>query len=389
MPPQIRLLPIFPLPTILARDLPLFLFLGCRALKLDGALTSGLISKYPPMSKTSSRTTARKLQKEWGVEARHALYHHDGSWYHRLEDFPAALFDPNGYVRFETKAAYLNAPQLQHGAHLHVDGGICGLPGYKVGSAVLSAEATAVLRHLVGLIDAGAIKPGRPETYVGYKRIHEELKLVLRAESYGDSLTRQGLGALAEWTHKLNFPAVTGIVIDTVTKRPGVGYFSLFARDNDAYEWWEEEIRRSIEFDWHRYLPPPSVRPTPPAVDIKPPERIPTTTYRILRDTELARRVKANCRYECQICGHTLILPDGSAYAEAHHIKPLGAPHEGPDIEENILCVCPNHHAALDYGAIRITKAQLNGHHRDVVGDDFIAYHNRHIAETCPSGAPS
>jgi hypothetical protein len=41
-------------------------------------------------------------------------------------------------------------------------------------------------------------------------------------------------------------------------------------------------------------------------------------------------------------------------YAEAAHIRPLGAPHHGPDTPENILCLCPNHHVLLDHGGVGI-----------------------------------
>jgi putative restriction endonuclease len=33
------------------------------------------------------------------------------------------------------------------------------------------------------------------------------------------------------------------------------------------------------------------------------------------------------------------------------HIKGLGRPHNGPDIIENMICLCPNHHEQFDdYG---------------------------------------
>lgn len=92
--------------------------------------------------------------------------------------------------------------------------------------------------------------------------------------------------------------------------------------------------------------------PTPIATDIgepSQPERVKQETYRILRDTVLAREVKESNQHRCQICGQVLKLKDEIPYAEAHHIKPLGAPHNGPDVRENILCVCPNHHVLLDY----------------------------------------
>jgi hypothetical protein len=44
--------------------------------------------------------------------------------------------------------------------------------------------------------------------------------------------------------------------------------------------------------------------------------------------------------FTCQICGTRLATPAG-AYAEICHIKPLGRPHNGPDVPENILCLCP------------------------------------------------
>lgn len=116
---------------------------------------------------------------------------------------------------------------------------------------------------------------------------------------------------------------------------------------------------------------------TPIATDIRElsqPERIKQETYRILRDTVLSREVKVANQYRCQICSQTLKLTDGKLYAESHHIKPLGAPHNGPDVRENILCVCPNHHVLLDYGAIKLDEAQLKG-----IGSKFIDYHNEHI----------
>jgi putative restriction endonuclease len=45
----------------------------------------------------------------------------------------------------------------------------------------------------------------------------------------------------------------------------------------------------------------------------------------------------------------------GTPYAEGAHIRPLGAPHNGPDVVENVLCLCPNDHVLFDHGAISIT----------------------------------
>jgi len=78
---------------------------------------------------------------------------------------------------------------------------------------------------------------------------------------------------------------------------------------------------------------------TPFAADINEPEiteKHLVTTYRVLRDTALARRIKADNNYKCQICGERILLNKDNPYAEAHHIKPLGSPHNGPDHPGNI-----------------------------------------------------
>lgn len=119
------------------------------------------------------------------------------------------------------------------------------------------------------------------------------------------------------------------------------------------------------------------VHHTPVAIDIEDPsqpERVKQETYRILRDTVLARTVKEANQYQCQICGQTLKIKDNMPYAEAHHIIPLGAPHNGPDVHDNILCVCPNHHVLLDYGAIKLDETNLKG-----IGKGYINYHNENI----------
>jgi 5-methylcytosine-specific restriction enzyme A len=115
------------------------------------------------------------------------------------------------------------------------------------------------------------------------------------------------------------------------------------------------------------------------ASDLDEPEgvaRALCVTNRIVRDTPLARRIKRLHRNKCQVCGLTLALSGGESYAEAHHIKPLGFTHHGPDVDENIICVCPNCHAQLDYGAIALDKATLQlvpGHN---IKDDYVEYHN-------------
>ncbi len=114
-----------------------------------------------------------------------------------------------------------------------------------------------------------------------------------------------------------------------------------------------------------------------------PPSRVQSTVSRIVRDTAKAIQVKQLHGSRCQICGHSIVLGDGSKYAEGHHIRPLGSLHDGPDVLSNIVCLCPNHHAACDLGAIRLSRAklrQVNGH---LIGQEFIGYHNDRIFQKC------
>ena len=115
-------------------------------------------------------------------------------------------------------------------------------------------------------------------------------------------------------------------------------------------------------------------------------QRVETTIQRIVRDTELTRRVKEIYNFKCQVCG-VAILTNSGPYAEAAHIKPLGAPHNGPDSLDNILCLCPNHHVKFDFGGFAILddfeligeagKLQVDPNHR--INKAYLKYHRVHF----------
>ena len=118
---------------------------------------------------------------------------------------------------------------------------------------------------------------------------------------------------------------------------------------------------------------------TPMATDIVEPrltQRHAVHTYRILRDTALSRWLKYIYAYECQVCGMTIELPNGDRYAEVHHIQPLGTPHNGPDILENMLVLCPNHHAMCDLGAIHLSLKELRVSKNHSISRQRFEYHN-------------
>lgn len=209
------------------------------------------------MGRKPRTATGRELNKKWNVNAQHALYREDGTWYERLKKFPGVLFDSNGYVLFRTKDEYLNCPQLHIKKQTSCPKGISSIQGYvPLNNAVKQASDL------------------------------EEPKGTTRA----------------------------------------------------------------------MYV-----------------------TNRIVRDTPLARKVKKWHNHRCQVCGLTLTLFNGESYAEAHHIKPLGSVHKGPDTEKNIICVCPNCHAQLDYGAIELNKSSLHSKPEHKIADEYINYHNSEI----------
>ena len=136
-----------------------------------------------------------------------------------------------------------------------------------------------------------------------------------------------------------------------------------------------------LDFDGHGGYTLLNSASTPESSDIPEryiiPERAPTTVHRIIRDPNIVSELKRLYSFRCQLCETRIELPSGY-YCEAHHLKPLGTPHDGPDVKDNIIIVCPNHHVMFDYGAIYINKdlLRLNNH---VISDEYIDYHNNEI----------
>ncbi|PKR47971.1 HNH endonuclease [Thalassospira povalilytica] len=129
----------------------------------------------------------------------------------------------------------------------------------------------------------------------------------------------------------------------------------------------------------------------PRAYDIEEPEEDQNlslrelTITRIVRDTALSKRLKALHRFQCQMCGTAIPMKDGRSYVEAHHIIPLGKPHNGPDIASNVLVVCPNHHAMLDLGAVGLKRDDLSEMCGHAISQESLDYHNTVIAGISPS----
>jgi hypothetical protein len=70
------------------------------------------------------------LNTRWGVGAKHALYHREGRWYNNLRSFPGALFDPHGFIVFETEEQYRTSKDVVITQETNIAIGISSLPRY-------------------------------------------------------------------------------------------------------------------------------------------------------------------------------------------------------------------------------------------------------------------
>ncbi|MFI7626360.1 YDG/SRA domain-containing protein [Microbispora rosea] len=118
----------------------------------------------------------------------------------------------------------------------------------------------------------------------------------------------------------------------------------------------------------------------------------PVTTsiiQRIVRNSMVAHIVKSWYSHECQICGLAIEV-GGGLYSEGAHIRALGQPHHGPDVTENLLCLCPNDHVRFDNGALYLfddlrvfdalvgqTIGRLRVHKDHKIGLSHVAYHRQ------------
>ena len=74
----------------------------------------------------------RTLRRTHGMENRTgvAYYHKDGTFYERPKVYPAAFFDANGYVLFETEEELAATPSSRLGVKLGFTRSISLVPGY-------------------------------------------------------------------------------------------------------------------------------------------------------------------------------------------------------------------------------------------------------------------
>jgi hypothetical protein len=76
------------------------------------------------------------------------------------------------------------------------------------------------------------------------------------------------------------------------------------------------------------------------------------------RNRTFASSLKVLYEGHCQVCGVLLQNPDGTRYlAHMHHFEPWNG--DSSDRLDNVICVCPNHHAMFELGSLRWHEGTL------------------------------
>lgn len=82
--------------------------------------------------------------------------------------------------------------------------------------------------------------------------------------------------------------------------------------------------------------------------------RLSRTVNQSVRNAQIVRELKIAYLNRCAVCGLQLHVGGGNYYSEGAHIRPIGTPHNGPDVIQNMIPLCPNHHKQFDKGTISI-----------------------------------
>lgn len=124
-------------------------------------------------------------------------------------------------------------------------------------------------------------------------------------------------------------------------------------------------------------------------------ERREVSVNRVQRNQQLVDQMKKLYDHTCQVCGQKRLLSPDEGFSHVHHLMPLGKPHDGPDVPENLVVVCPNHHEDFEHGMLTVDPQSLEIQHsyeNDVdgrtletredhePGAQYLAYHNEVIA---------
>jgi len=276
--------------------------------------------------------------------------------------FGAVEGRPPGSV-FESRRALAEA-----GIHRHLQAGICGRAEEGAESVVLSGGYVddEDLGDVVLYTGAGGRDPASGRQVADQQ------------------LSRANLALANSLRHGLPVRLIRGASLHVHDPPPaGYRYDGLYAVTDywseggaDGFRVWRFRLERIPSPDEGRVMEGQAVYMPAPRTEVR--------VQRVVRSSAVADIVKRVHGYRCQVCGEALPTPAGP-YAEAAHIRPLGRPHDGPDVVANVLCLCPNHHVLFDLLQFTVRDdlglegmgGRLRTHDRHQVGLEHLRYHRR------------
>ena len=145
------------------------------------------------------------------------------------------------------------------------------------------------------------------------------------------------------------------------SNHPGIHNFSLLQIDYDNTKKIIEKFGNIENFLVEQKIsttdPPKKIKKIKiDAASIKKiPKRIKSDTVRVIRDTRATKKLKMKYKNKCQVCSYKI----AENYSDVHHIWPIGEkPVGGDDDFDNMLVLCPNHHAMFDLGLILFDESE-------------------------------
>jgi len=117
------------------------------------------------------------------------------------------------------------------------------------------ANAGKLLRVLTDYLKDDAVDVANPKTFPSYKDTLIKMGLTpWEGARLGPQFEREGGDALNNWLRESGLPALTGLVVNRDSSRPGGDYFRSNGRQPHEFGWWLEQMRLSKKSDWTPYL---------------------------------------------------------------------------------------------------------------------------------------
>ena len=138
--------------------------------------------------------------------------------------------------------------------------------------------------------------------------------------------------------------------LDSTTKKIRVPFPGIYKL--------KKNFKTSFDAAWAKPGTKNKSRPKPfvmPDIKITSTQKKLFEVMRFLRDSGKVKKLKELYCNRCQICGYTFEYDEGKFYSEVHHYNPLMA--SADDELDNMIVVCPNHHAEFDHNMIAVDSS--------------------------------